>query len=79
MAAERKFRSLSELPELEGWLTFGEAAEDLDRTGERIRQMAQEGKFQTAHRLGRRPIGVIRESEVKEILRTRGEAAGERA
>lgn len=71
--AARMFTSLRELPELEGWLTFGEAAVELEVTGERIRQMAQEGKLATAHRIGRRPVGVVREEEINAIIAHRKE------
>jgi hypothetical protein len=66
-----KFASLKELPELSGWITFGEAALLLDVTGERIRQMAQEGKLTTAHRIGHRPVGIVRESEIQAMVRAR--------
>ncbi len=73
-----KFRSLKDLPELAGWVTFGEAARDLDVTSERIRQMAQEGKLTTAHRIGRRPVGIMKESELRDMLLKREEAASAR-
>lgn len=73
MAKELKYQSLRDLPELAGWITFGEAAQDLELTGERIRQMAQEGQLTTAHKLGRRPIGVVRAEEIEKIIRERHE------
>jgi hypothetical protein len=66
-----KFASLKDLPELAGWLTFGEAADALGLTGERIRQMAQEGKLTTARRIGHRPVGIVRESEIQAMIRFR--------
>ncbi len=72
---ELKYQSLKDLPELEGWLTLGEAARDLEMTGERVRQMAQEGKLTTARRIGRRPVGIVQESEIRELIRSRDEAA----
>jgi hypothetical protein len=66
--------SLSTLPELAGWLTFGEAARLLDVSNERIRQMATSkgtGRLRTAHRLGKRPVGIVREAEIREILARR--------
>jgi hypothetical protein len=68
-----KFKSLKELDELPGWLTFGDAALDLGVSGERIRQMAQEGKLHTAKRIGRRPVGIVKESEVAELVRQKKE------
>jgi excisionase family DNA binding protein len=59
-----KYSGIKDLPELPGWLTFGEAAKDLGLTSERVRQMAQEGKLHTAHRIGRHPIGVVEEAEI---------------
>jgi excisionase family DNA binding protein len=66
-----KYASLKELDELPGYLTFGEAAEDLGVTGERVRQMAQEGKLRTAKRLGRRPVGIVTEGEIRAIVEKR--------
>jgi hypothetical protein len=66
--------SLSTLPELAGWLTFGEAARALNVSNERIRQMATSqgaGRLRTAHRLGKRPIGIVREAEIREIIARR--------
>jgi flavin-dependent dehydrogenase len=63
---------LAELPELEGWLSFPVAADRLKVTRQRLHQMLQEGKFETARRIpgtGKRPAGyVIREAEVNKIL-----------
>lgn len=67
----KPYRGISGLPELEGWITFGEAARDLGVTDEGVRQMAVEGKLKTAHRLGRRPIGVVREEEVAALAEER--------
>lgn len=64
-------RSLRELPELAGWLTFGEAAEEMEISVERVRQLAStpNPKLKTAHRIGRRPLGIVREAEVQEWKR----------
>lgn len=67
----KQFETLKELPELPGWLTFPEAAAELGISGERFRQMAQEGKLKTAHRIGRRPVGIVQESEILEIAAER--------
>jgi hypothetical protein len=57
-------RSLNTLPELAGWLTFGEAAVKMGISVERVRQLATNGRLETAHRLGLRPIGIVREAEI---------------
>lgn len=69
--AKRQFETLKELPELAGWLTFGEAAAELGISGERFRQMAQEGKLTTAHRIGRRPVGIVQEAEIVALAQAR--------
>jgi hypothetical protein len=60
-------RSLNDLPELPGWLTFGEAAVEMGISVERVRQLASapNAKLTTAHRIGRRPLGIVREAEVQ--------------
>lgn len=73
--------SLTTLPELAGWMTLGEAAQALGVSTERIRQMATSsgaGRLKTAHQIGKRPIGVVREAEITEILarRAAAQAAG---
>jgi hypothetical protein len=77
-------QSLSRLPELAGWLTFGEAAQRMGITVERVRQLASEPnrRLKTAHRIGLRPLGIVREAEVEEWIRdkqTSRAAAEERA
>lgn len=63
-------RSLMDLPELAGWLTFGEAAALMGISVERVRQLASHPnpKLTTARRIGSRPIGIIREAEVREWI-----------
>jgi hypothetical protein len=63
-------RSLMDLPELVGWLTFGEAAREMNISVERVRQLASEPhpKLTTARRIGRRPLGIVREAEVREWI-----------
>lgn len=56
--------SLMDLEELEGWLTFGEAAVRMKVSIERVRQFATAGRLRTSRRLGQRPIGIVREAEV---------------
>lgn len=64
-------RSLKNLPELAGWLTFGEAAQAMGVSVERVRQLASEPnqRLKTAHRIGQRPLGIVREAEVREWIR----------
>ena len=62
-------RSLMVLDELAGWLTFGEAAAMMDVTVERVRQLATnpgDNSLTTAKRIGKRPLGIVREAEVRE-------------
>lgn len=75
----RPSRALTTLPELAGWLTFGEAATELGVSIERVRQMAtsEPRKLKTARQLGRRPIGIVREAEVMELAALRKSQAGE--
>lgn len=70
-------RSLMDLPELAGWITFGEAAQEMGISVERVRQLASQPnpRLHTARRLGRRPIGVIREAEVREWIRRKADTA----
>jgi len=66
--------SLTTLPELAGWLTFGEAAQELGVTTERIRQLAttdSPGRLRTARRIGRRPVGIVREAEIRALVARR--------
>jgi hypothetical protein len=62
-------RPLTELPELAGWLTFGDAASRLRVSVERVRQLAtaSPSRILTARRLGQRPIGIVREAEIEEM------------
>jgi hypothetical protein len=63
-------RSLMDLPELTGWLTFGEAAQKMGISVERVRQLASQPnpKLTTARRIGLRPLGIVREAEVREWI-----------
>lgn len=80
-------RTLMELEELPGWLTFGEAAALMNISVERVRQLASQPnpKLTTARRIGQRPLGIIREAEVQQWIRekqaqqARREAAAEDA
>lgn len=69
-------RSLQDLPELAGWLTFGEAAIEMGISVERVRQLVSKPnpKLTTARRIGRRPLGIIREAEVQAWKRRKAEA-----
>lgn len=60
-------RDMSELPVLEGWITLPEAAEELGMTRARMYQLVQEFKITTAHRLGGRPIYIVRVPEIEQI------------
>jgi hypothetical protein len=74
-------RSLNDLPELPGWLTFGEAAALMEISVERVRQLASEpnAKLTTARRIGRRPLGIVREAEVLEWKRRKSTRLAEAA
>lgn len=69
-------RSLMDLPELAGWLTFGEAAQEMGISVERVRQLASQPnpRLTTARRIGRRPLGVIREAEVRRWIERKAAA-----
>ena len=73
-------RSLMELPELPGWLTLGEAAEEMGVSVERVRQLVSQPnpQLRTARRIGRRPLGIVREAEVAEWKQRKADAAAAR-
>ncbi len=66
-----KKRDLRTLPELEGWLTFTQAAVELGISRQRFYQLAEAGQLQTAHRLGERPTYIVRTAEVRALKRQR--------
>ncbi len=68
--------AMSDLPELAGWLTVPEAADDLSLSRQRVYQMIEEGKIKTCHRLGRRPVWIIREAEVRHMVEDKNRGAG---
>lgn len=74
-------RDLRQLPELEGWITFPDAAEELGITRQRIHQIAEKDDpvvIETALRLGRKHvIFVMRISEVEDLKRRREESGGQ--
>lgn len=77
MAVKGKKRDLRTLPELEGWLTFTQAAMELGISRQRFYQLAEADQVQTAQRLGERPTYIVRTAEVKAMKRQRqgGDAA----
>lgn len=81
MPGRGRKRDLRALPELEGWLTFTEAAEELGISRQRFYQLAEatdaEGnpRVQTAHRLGARPTYIVRTAEVASLKLARSGAA----
>lgn len=72
MAARRDLR---ELPELEGWLSFPDAARELGISRQRLHQLAEKDPpvIETARRVGRYgvPFYVMREAEVAALKRRR--------
>lgn len=70
-------RDLRELPELEGWLTFPDAAAELGISRQRFHQLAEKTDpviIETACRAGRRSTGIhyfVREAEIAELKRRR--------
>lgn len=62
------------LPRLEGWQTVPEAASDLGVTRQRFYQMVNEGKIQTVHTIGRRPVLIVRTAEIVKLVRERAES-----
>lgn len=49
-----------------GWVTIGEAAEDLGISREAVHRLVQRGTLD-ARRVGRRPIVLVREKDVKAL------------
>ncbi len=71
-------RDLRTLPELEGWLTFTQAALELGISRQRFYQLAEAGQLQTAQRLGERPTYIVRTAEVKALkLQRQGGGSGD--
>jgi hypothetical protein len=72
-------RDLRQLPELEGWVSFPDAAEEIGISRQRLFQLAEKTDptvVETAVRIGKhRPVYVMREAEVAE-LKARGEVKG---
>jgi hypothetical protein len=68
--------NLRALPQLEGWLTFTQAAAELGISRQRFYQLAEDGKLQTATRLGERPTYIVRTAEVRALKLKRSGAAG---
>jgi hypothetical protein len=66
-----KLRDMRQVPVLEGWITLPEAAEDLGISRARVHQMAQEEKLTTVSQLGRRPVYIVREVEIRRIKEER--------
>lgn len=66
-----KLRDMRQVPVLEGWITLPEAAEDLGISRARVHQMAQEEKLTTVSQLGRRPVYIVREAEIRRIKEER--------
>lgn len=70
MPGKGRKRDLRGLPELEGWLTFTEAAEVLKISRQRFYQLAEAvdehgtPRIKTAQRLGARPTYIVRTAEV---------------
>lgn len=71
-----KKRDLRTLPELEGWLTFTQAAMELGISRQRFYQLAEAGQLQTAQRLGERPTYIVRTAEVRALKRQRSGGSG---
>lgn len=70
--------SRSEIPKLEGWLSFPEAAEELGLSKQMVHKMVFVlGIFDIAkdvRSIGEKPIYVVRESKVLDLKEKRGEA-----
>lgn len=73
MPGKGRKRDLRQLPELEGWLTFTEAAETLGISRQRFYQLAEAidehgtPRVKTAQKLGARPTYIVRTAEVTAI------------
>jgi predicted DNA-binding transcriptional regulator AlpA len=66
-------RNMTELPTLEGWITLPEAADQLGMTRARTYQLVQEWKITTAHKLGGRPVYIVRQAEIDQLKAGRAE------
>lgn len=69
-------RNLRDLPELEGWLLFPDAAVELGISRQRFHQLAEKDDppvIETARRIGRRGARyyVVRTAEVEDLKRRR--------
>jgi predicted DNA-binding protein (UPF0251 family) len=57
-----------EAPALAGWVTCTQAAEMLGITRQSVNKAVNAGEFKTLHRLGERPIFVIKTNEVSDLV-----------
>ncbi len=66
-----------DIPKLEGWYTFSEAAEILKVSKQGLHKMVFEAEaFSTVHKLGSKPTYIIHENEVNDIAEKRGKKHG---
>jgi excisionase family DNA binding protein len=65
-ARQRKRWDVWSLPALSDWITLGEAADDLGISREAVHRLVQR-KTLRARRVGRRPIVLVRESQVRAL------------
>lgn len=60
-----------EAPDLTEWITCTQAADILGITRQSVNRMVNAGEFKTLHRLGERPIFVLKKGEVDKMSTTR--------
>ena len=63
--------SLKDAPKLGDWITVAEAKDLLEMSKQGVHKLIAAGTFHTIHRIGKRPIYVMSESEVKNVAAER--------
>ena len=58
------------LKPLDGWITLGEAAEDLGISREAVHRLVQRGTLKRLRTVGRRPVIIVREKDVRALPMT---------
>ncbi len=63
---------MTDIPNLEGWMTVAQAAEVFGVTRQSLVRMIREGKFASARKVGDKPIFLLETDEVYEVARAKG-------
>lgn len=67
MTAREDGYNAEEAPLLPGWLTASQVADALGIARQSVNRLIHEGKFKTLHRLGERPVFIVKTSEVERL------------